>query len=178
MAAMCDEKAVLTFQNTGREHPGTYEFLRKLDDALGGRIVWLEFRKPKTKGDAPKNFGFEIVDHRTADKTGKPFSDFMEAIAEYRMIHKNESHVSPSSNMRICTAYMKARVQKHYIESLGISEYDSMVGLRSDEPTRVSRMIGYSTQRVSYRCPLSDAGITKPDVMDFWKRQTFDLKIE
>ena len=65
MAALHDAKVVLTFQNTGREHPKTYEFLDRLDHALGRRLVLLEFRPPKVRGARPREFEFEVVTHKT-----------------------------------------------------------------------------------------------------------------
>lgn len=53
MAALLGPEVTLCFENTGREHPKTYDFLHELDGALGGRIVWLEFRKPRIKGAPP-----------------------------------------------------------------------------------------------------------------------------
>ena len=36
MAALLSTSAIMLFANTGREHPKTYEFLRKLDASLDG----------------------------------------------------------------------------------------------------------------------------------------------
>lgn len=178
MAALADEKAILCFQNTGREHPGTYEFLGALDDALGGRLVWLEFRKPLIKGDRPANARFEVVNYKTADRSGRPFSDMMETLAEYRQKAKGLPPVSPWARSRICTSHMKIRVRDHYIKSLGIPLFEACVGLRADEPDRVHALKSQASGTKKMRAPLFDAGITKKDVLEFWAGQKFDLGIQ
>jgi hypothetical protein len=100
MAALLPPYVRLCFENTGREHPNTYEFLRELATALGREITWLEFRKPQVKGARPRDFDFAVVDYATADRSGGPFEAFMEAIAEYRET-KGEPPLSPWARQRI-----------------------------------------------------------------------------
>ena len=178
MAALSDEKAILCFQNTGREHPNTYKFLDQLDKALGGRIVWLEFRKPSIKGDRPANARFERVTFETADRTGKPFSDMMEMLAEYRAKEKGLPPVAPWARSRICTAYLKARISDAYMKKQGHASFETAVGLRADEPDRVHTLGSRETKARPYRAPLWEAGITKADVLEFWRKQDFDLDIQ
>ena len=55
-----------------------------------------------------------------------------------------------------------------------------MIGLRADEPRRVWRMRAGdcgSRTGASGVLPLADAGVREPDVIDWWKRQPFDLAI-
>jgi len=177
MAALLPGWTRFVFCNTGREHPRTLDFLNELNAALGGRIVWLELRKPAVRGDAPKNFRFEVVSYETASRDGRPFLDMMEALAEYRAT-KNMDPVAPWAGSRICTAYMKNRVQTAYARSLGAEAFDQCIGLRADEPQRVHRLRDRSTGEQTFRMPLYDASITKADVMEFWRAQSFDLRIE
>lgn len=174
MAALLPTETVLTFQSTGREHPRTLDFLHELDGALGGRIVWLEFRKPKAKGARPMHFEFAVVDYRTADRSSGPFEAFMEAMAEYRETN-GEPPLEPWARQRICTAYMKHKVADHYIDSLGVTSCDRFIGLRADEPDRVEGIKKASTRRWCFRCPLDLAGIVTPDVREFWDAQPFKL---
>lgn len=176
MATLLHEDVILTFQNTGREHPKTYEFVEELDDALGGRIVWLEFRKPKVKGARPRDFGFAVVNKRTADKSGGPLENLLEALAEFRET-KGDPPLAPWARQRICTAYSKQKVCDHYVASLGIMDCDRFVGLRYDEPHRVIGLKERDTRRQVFRCPLFDSRIAKTDVMEFWSRQPFDLHV-
>jgi hypothetical protein len=46
MAALLSVDTLMSFQNTGKEHAKTYEFLEALADAIGREIVWLEYRPP------------------------------------------------------------------------------------------------------------------------------------
>jgi hypothetical protein len=176
MAALCDERVVFTFCNTGREHPRTLDYLNELDAALGRRIVWLEFRPPRVKGARPRDFEFAVVDYRTAARKGEPFDAFMQALAEYRAAN-GEPPLAPWARGRICTGYLKHKVKEHYIASLGITEYDNVVGLRADEPRRVRELLALGTKRYTFRCPLFDAQITKKDVLAFWASQSFDLDL-
>jgi len=74
----------LTFANTGREHPATYDFVRDLEQGLGREIVWLELRPPKVHGGPPRDFEFERVTYATADRRGGPFNILLRCLAEYR----------------------------------------------------------------------------------------------
>lgn len=177
MSAMLDPRVVLTFQNTGREHPNTLTFLQRLEDALQRPIVWLEWRPPPQKGDPPRKFGFEVISFRTAARNGEPFRACLQALADFRAT-KGEEPIAPWAKSRICTAYLKHKVKDHYVESLEIDAYDTLVGLRYDEPHRVSNLQERDTQRRIFRCPLFDAGIMKDDVLAFWSRQSFDLELQ
>jgi 3'-phosphoadenosine 5'-phosphosulfate sulfotransferase (PAPS reductase)/FAD synthetase len=176
MAALLDERVTLCFQNTGREHPRTYDFVRDLEVGLDRPIVWLEFRKPARSDAPPKEFDFAVVNYETADRTGKPFREMLEALADYRAA-KGMDPVAPWARSRICTAYLKHRVMEKYINSLGVENHDWFVGLRADEPDRVHRIKARDTRRRTFRNPLFDAGITKADVLSFWQRQEFNLNI-
>lgn len=174
MAALLPPSAVLSFQNTGKEHPRTYDFLERLGDALGREIVWLEYRPPRRRGDPPSAAGFERVTPSTASRDGAPFVALMEAINAYRA-EIGKGPIAPWWRSRLCTTYMKTRLSRRFVESLGWSEYDELVGLRADEPGRVSRLRTGVPSRIGRHAPLSDAGVTKADVRAFWDSQTFQL---
>lgn len=178
MAALLREDVTLLFENTGREHESTLEFLNELDLRLGKRIIWLEYRKPTVKGDRPKNARFAVVDFKTANRDGQPFIDFMETMSEYRLLQKNKPPVSPWARQRICTAEMKHKVGNRFIASNGIDAFTSFIGLRSDEPERVNGIKNAETTKKDYRCPLSDVNFDKKIVTEFWNTQNFDLGLE
>lgn len=165
-------ECMLSFQNTGLEHPGTYDFLRELEQALRVVITWLEFVKPAKKGAPPREARFRVVNYKTADRSGGPFEQMLETLAEYRET-KGLAPVAPWARSRICTAYLKIRTQERWEQTLHY-RYPPvrLVGLRADEPERVAKM------KAPARAPLSEAGITKNDVLLFWKQQSFDLGIE
>ncbi len=64
-------------------------------------------------------------------------------------------------------------------------EYISLVGLRADEPRRVSNILERNSETDGKKriasgeyvyAPLFDSGFTKLDVLDFWSTQVFDLE--
>lgn len=187
MAALLDPRVVMCFENTGREHIKTLEFVVHLQDALQREIVWLEWRPPKRKGAPPKEFGFEIVSFDTCIKRdpnnpnagGVLFDGLLQALADHRAT-KGKGPVVPYHAQRTCTAYLKHRVQQTYMKSLGVGkEVDQIqyVGLRSDEPRRLADLHAAETSAKTYLTPLADAKITVEDVKSFWRRQSFDLEL-
>lgn len=176
LACMSPDEVVLSFQNTGREHERTLEFVREVGEALGREVLWLEFRPPKQKGAPPREFQWARVDFKTAARRGEPFAEFMRCINEYRAT-KGEPDVSPWAGSRICTVHLKHRVLDHYQRSTGIDADDRWVGLRADEPERVYGLRRQQTRDRGLFAPLFDAGVTKADVLEFWSRQSFDLGI-
>lgn len=174
MAALSDERAFLAFENTGRENERTLEFVRLVGEALARPIVWLEFRPPKRRGAPPKEFGFAVVDFRTAARKGEPFEEMMESINAYRD-SKGEPPIAPWFNGRICTTHLKHRVLDHYLASIGVDGHERWLGLRADEPDRVRRLGYQETRTKTLRAPLFEVGIRKSDVLEFWAEQSFDL---
>lgn len=165
------------YANTGKEHERTLVFLKRLQEATEAPLTWVEFRPPERLGMAPKHSRTEEVTFETAARAGQPFEDFLETLAAYRREAKDADPIAPHAIMRVCTAYMKVRTQARWsIQQVG-AQYTSSVGLRFDEPRRVKRLLSQATANVAYACPLSDAGITKADVLAFWSAQTFDLDI-
>ena len=63
---------------------------------------------------------------------------------------------------------------------LGLKRWHSVIGLRADEQRRVLRMRAMncgSRTGAHAVLPLADAGVREADVLDWWKRQPFDLGI-
>jgi len=166
--------AYMGFRNTGREHSQAYLFLQRLE-AAGFPIQWAEFRKPLTYGAPPSEFRYEIVTAATASRDGKPFEMFLETLAEFRAVQKGLPPVRPSGAMRLCTAYMKAKVANKIAEDLGHEAYTTFIGLRADEPGRVAKMSVRDTKAKTTRAPLAELGITNQHVKRFWVEQPFTL---
>lgn len=174
MAALLSTSVLMSFQNTGKEHKRTYEFLEALADAIGREIVWLEYRPPATHGAPPAAGRFAIVTPTTADKSGGPFEMMMAAINAYRTAI-GKGPIAPWWRSRICTTYMKTRLARRYVESLGWAGHDEFVGLRADEPDRVAKLRVGVPKRIGRHAPLSAAGVTVDDVAVFWDAQSFNL---
>lgn len=176
MALMAPDDTVFSFQNTGREHERTLEFIGEVEAALGRDVMWLEFRPPKRKGAPPREFRWERVNFKTAARKGEPFAEFMEAINAYRTVCGNPL-IAPWVRQRICTVHLKHRVLDHWMRDNGIHEHDRWVGLRADEPHRVAGLQRQESLEKRLIAPLYDAGVTKDDIDTFWERQPFKLGI-
>lgn len=146
------------FQNTGREMPQTYDFLRDLQEKGGLPIVWLEYYCP----DPRKKATFKIVNYDTANRDGLPFSQLMD-----------KRKYVPNLGKRFCTTELKVMTARRYIRSLGIKKWYSAIGFRADEDRTPTDDIKMQTSVT----PLKYMGVTKKDVMNFWKMQDFDLDL-
>lgn len=149
---------LVTFQNTGKEMPGTLDFINDCDNRWNLDIVWLEYR-----------FGnsFEIVNYKTASRDGRPFSELIE--------HKK--HFLPNTLARYCTDQLKIQTLRRYLQSIGVKNWTSYNGIRYDEPRRWSKVKNLPNYQ-NIEMPLVKWKITKKDVLNFWSNQDFDLKVK
>lgn len=171
------QDTVLCFQNTGKEHSKTLDFIERLEDDIQRPIVRLEFRAPP-RGEQPALATFEIVPHERLSRRGEPFMDLLLCIKSFRAKVKGLGPVAPWARRRFCTAYLKIRTQEKYIASLGWEDPTVYVGLRVDEPSRVAKMRQRVENRnVDERAPLDEAKITKFDVLKFWSSKSYDLNL-
>lgn len=150
------------FNNTGKEHEATLNFLRDMAERWECPIWWLEYRRG-TRPDGGGFNTFEVVDHCGASRNGEPFAQLIEA----------RSYL-PNPVTRFCTVELKIRTAERFTRSLGWDEYTNCVGLRADEPRRVARMKG-DRKSETVVMPMNTAGHTLADVLAFWKSQPFDL---
>ncbi|WP_126975589.1 phosphoadenosine phosphosulfate reductase domain-containing protein [Frigidibacter oleivorans] len=150
------ERAVVTFQNTGREMPQTLDFVQEVGHRWGVRVTWLEYR-----ATAPF---FEIVNHNSADRTGAPF----EALIRKRKF-------LPNQQARFCSTELKVRTAKRWLRSLGWDRWTNCVGIRADEPHRLNKPP--PRDRWVVWTPLATAGVSRHDVAEFWRAQPFDLRL-
>ena len=148
---------LVTFQNTGKEMPQTLDFIQECDNRWGLNIVWIEYR-----------FGnnFEVVDYNTASRDGRPFSELI--------AHKK--HFLPSSMTRYCTDELKIQTLRRYLQSMGVKEWTSFNGIRYDEPRRWQKVKNLPSYQ-EIELPLVKWKTTKQDVLQWWGKQDFDLKL-
>lgn len=149
------DRAVVTFQNTGREMPATLDFVKEVGERWGVPIVWLEYRPTKPL--------FTIVDYHSASRNGEPF----EALIRKRKF-------LPNVQARFCTVELKTLTAKRYLRSIGWNRWTNAVGFRADEPKRLNKP---QRDRWTVWHPLASVGVTKADVMAFWRQQRFDLQL-
>lgn len=83
----------------------------------------------------------------------------------------------PNVVTRFCTQELKIRVMRDYMRSQGHGHWTNVVGIRADEPSRHANGRASTDSRFDVEHPLFKAGITKPDVLAFWKTQPFDLEL-
>jgi hypothetical protein len=143
---------LVTFQNTGKELPETLDFINDCDIKWDLKIVWLEYRKPNS---------FEVVTYQTASRDSRPFNELLE--------HKK---TLPNLQFRYCTLELKIKTLKRYLKSIGITDFISYNGIRYDEPRRWSKTPG------DVILPCVKWKVTKKDIIEFWQKQHFDLKLK
>lgn len=148
------EDVHILFANTGKEREETLEFVRDCETNWGARIHWLER-------------GAEVA-HATASRNGEPFAAL---IAERKFL--------PNPVTRYCTTELKIRPMKAWMLSRGYEHWTNVVGIRADEPRRVSKLrAGEGKDRWDVALPLADAGATEADILSFWAAQPFDLRLK
>lgn len=179
------DRAVVTFQNTGREMPETLDFVREVGARWGVNITWLEYRPRRALeswrrdliarifGESyasrlvewwvPDARGFTEVNHNSAARDGEPF---VALIFARRFL--------PNVQARFCTVEMKTLTAKRYLRSIGWDRWTNAVGFRADEPKRLNKP---QRDRWTVWHPLATACVTKSDVMSFWRDQPFDLRL-
>ena len=150
--------AIVCFANTGKEEEATLRFIKNCEDNWKVKIHWIEYRYAAETKDR-----WKLVDFATASRNGEPF---------FELIDQNGSPYLPNPVARICTAKLKIRVIHAYLKHLGWEHDENMdwVGIRADEMRRAAKMD-------RSRTPLVTAGITKQDISEFWKQQSFDLEL-
>lgn len=166
----------VNFQNTGKEREETLRFVHRIETDWRVKVNWLEYR-PALVFRHPVNF--EIVNFETASRNGEPFRMLLDYLARYRRETKNADPVLPNPVQRLCTGYLKMKVNTQYMKSLGYSEWMRVAGIRADEPDR--NHIEDSSKMPEHGWPehsLAEAGVTKAMVNEFWKAQPFDLELD
>lgn len=109
-----------------------------------------------------KRWDFEL--HRV-ERPGR----FEKLIADKRYL--------PNPVHRLCTEFLKVRPMKEWMIERGYDFWENVIGLRADEPARVSRMRAKEEKFWDYGMPLAIAGITEADVLGFWSGYDFDLQL-
>lgn len=150
------EGSIVTFANTGKEEEETLKFVKACQDNWNVEIHWIEYEYAEKPADRWKRVTFE-----TASRNGEPF---------YQLIDQNGSPYLPNPVARICTAKLKIMAIHAYLKAMGWQHNENMdwVGIRADEQRRAAKIN-------RDRTPLVVDGITKQDVGNFWKAQSFDL---
>ncbi len=167
--------ARVCFANTGMEHPATLKFVKDCADHWDVEIAWLElgdyyqdgvYEKGVHKGKPILKSTTVEVDFWSASRKGEPFA---------RLIEKRS--YAPNPVARFCTSELKVRRMRDYLNDIDSDPWVQYIGIRADEPRRVTKMKGKMEEGHERHVPLWHAGVTKHHVGDFWKAQSFDLEL-
>jgi 3'-phosphoadenosine 5'-phosphosulfate sulfotransferase (PAPS reductase)/FAD synthetase len=150
------DRCRVIFCNTGREMPETLDFVAEVGARWGVPIVWLEYAAGKT---------WQQVSHNSAAHNGEPFDA---AIIDRGTL--------PNPLARFCSSELKRFTADRYVrQALGWAAYTKALGFRADESRRAD---GKPRDKgLSHWFPLIDAGVSRFEVVDWWKRQLFDLRL-
>lgn len=155
------EEAKVMFCNTGKEEEATLEFVNECGKQWGVNITWLEYTGSSD---------FKVTTYADASRQGEPF----EAVIKQR------GGYLPNKVARYCSSEMKTRTMHRYLKSLDWEDWDTFIGIRADEPRRVSKF--RANPRPEYKgeevhMPLAIEGVSAQDVGQFWLNQPFDLQL-
>lgn len=141
------------FANTGKEMMQTLEFVEECSLTWNVPIVWLEYTKKKN---------YKVTDYNHASFNGEPFEQLI-----------TDKKYLPNGVARFCTSELKVLTIERYMKDCGYDEFQTMVGIRADEPRRVVKM----RNKKDYLVPLANDNVTKLDIYNFWNKQSFDLQL-
>ena len=157
----------IIFANTGKEKNETLDFVHEIETRWEVNIIWLEsifHPYDLEKETMTSKAGFKVVTYETASRNGEPFAALIDWV---------NCGTVPNRNSRFCTKYLKEIPIKRYLESIGVYEYDTILGIRYDEPKRWRGKYDFYGNM-----PLVDFQVTEKDVFKFWSAQPFDLKLK
>lgn len=152
------DRCKVVFSNTGREMPATLDFVQECGDRWSIPIIWVE--------DAKREEGqpiFNVVSHNSASREGEPFKHLIE-----------RKKACPDQSKRFCTEHLKILPARRYLISLGWQQWHNATGIRADE---VARLKPSPDKRVTRWYPLADADVVKGNILAWWAKQPFDLRI-
>tara|TARA_R100001460_G_scaffold31028_2_gene61229 strand:- start:189 stop:1031 length:843 start_codon:yes stop_codon:yes gene_type:complete len=159
------EDVYVVFANTGKEMPQTLDFVDECSDKWNCKIHWLELEIAEER----PIYRTKEVTYKTASRNGEPF----EALIKRRKM-------LPNPVMRMCTQELKMNVMKRFMKQKNFTDWTNVVGLRYDEPNRVAKQ---NRQNDSDKnawdsiCPLYQDKVTIKEVLEFWDKSNFDLKL-
>ena len=159
------ENLYVVFANTGKLMPQTLDFVKDCAEKWDCKIHWLEL---EIANERPV-YRTKKVNYETASRKGEPF----EALIKRRKM-------LPNPVMRMCTQELKMNVMKRFMKEKGHKEWTNVIGLRYDEPRRVAKQSRQNDSNVNAWdsvCPLYQDKITVKEILEFWQKNNFDLKL-
>lgn len=147
---------LFVFQNTGKEHEKTLQFVDDFSKKERVEIIWLEY--------IPVKPFFKVTNFEEASRNGEPFSLMVE-----------KERYLPNLFSRTCTKNLKVLTLKRYLKSIGIKSWNHYLGIRYDEPRRYNKEFSISRKSVVFY-PLVEWKVSKEDVLKYWKNQPYNLQ--
>lgn len=159
------------FMDTGAEHPATYQFIKDIVKYWGIDLVCI-----RVVVNPKMNVG---VTYRVIglDELKQDLQPWRDMLAKYGQ---------PTINTPFCTSRMKTEPHDKYCDdTFGRGNYDTWLGIRWDEEQRLTHFSvmkdmfdekPLQLRPIRYLAELSKKG--KPQILDWWKQQPFDLGIE
>jgi 3'-phosphoadenosine 5'-phosphosulfate sulfotransferase (PAPS reductase)/FAD synthetase len=151
---------MVLFGNTGKERSETLDFIHEVETRWDVPVAWLEYRRRNHAHE------FERVTYETASRNGEPFDQLLGFM-----------NVLPNTRVRACTAELKIRTIKRYIQSLGHTTWFDAIGIRADEVHREAKVRAGCPKYITPLFPLIVGNVTEKEVMAFWAKQPFDLQL-
>lgn len=144
------------FMDTGAEHPKTYEFVKNVVNYFDINLTCLRVVVNPELGSGNS---YRII---SLDELKQDLQPFRDVCYKYGL---------PYLGGAFCTRAMKLEPFTRYCNNkYGKNNYQTWLGIRADEPRRLKAKDGYS-----YLADICD--FDKQDVINWWKRQPFDLEI-
>jgi hypothetical protein len=159
------------YMDTAAEHPATYDFIRNIVKHWGIKLTCI-----RVKVNPTMNIGvsYEIINIDDLKQDLKPWKDM---VAKYGV---------PTVNTPFCTSRLKQEPHDKYCdEQFGRGNYTTWLGIRADEPNRLTH---YSAiidmfdvkkemlRPIRYLAEISQKG--KKQINDWWLTQPFNLELE
>ena len=152
---------IIAFANTGKERPETLDFVHECDQRWQLGIVWVEAVIDQTMGIGTS---FRVVDYHSASREGEPFESL---IRKYGIPNVSRPH---------CTRELKITPIRKYLQSLGLKQWITALGIPQDEKRRSHR---FTAQKEGKIFPLADDLLcTKAFIHHWWNRQPFNLQLK
>ncbi len=123
------------FMDTGAEHPKTYEFIKKCVEHFGIELTCLhgDFNQPVGTGHSYKVVSIDDCKH---DMINGPFAQLM------------KKYGAPTVMSAWCTSRMKEETHDKYCDDkYGKDNYNTILGIRHDEPSRLVGSVNYRKLR-------------------------------
>jgi hypothetical protein len=92
------------------------------------------------------------------------------------LLSKRKYKILPNRMRRFCTDELKVKTARRYLRSIGLKNYDNLIGFRYDEPQRVKRHFE-RLKSVKTIFPLYEKQIDKQIINDYWSKKSYNLEI-